>query len=161
MKSLKDVLFVFTRSKCHTYLKMPPPIPSILRPKANIWYHKISAGRERLGNVVAQVVKSVSFDRYYSNRWWRGTCATRLNDKGLPEQLIQETTGHRSADGVRCYKHTFSSAKRRASEVCELIKERIENCWQCLVSLIISDWFLVLQREKCNIFNIAVCRLQY
>ena len=44
MKSLKDVLFVFTRSKWHTYLKMPPPIPTILRPKANIWYHKISAG---------------------------------------------------------------------------------------------------------------------
>ena len=31
-------------------------------PKGNIWYHKISAGRERLGNVVAQVVKSVSFE---------------------------------------------------------------------------------------------------
>ena len=25
--------------------------------------------------------------------------------------------GYRSADGVRCYKHTFSSAKRRASEI--------------------------------------------
>ena len=161
MKSLKDVLFVFTRSKWHTYLKMPPPIPSILRPKANIWYHKISADRERLGNVVAQVVKSVSFERYYSNHSLRRTCATRLNDKGLPEQLIQETTGHGSADGVRCYKHSSSSAKRRVSEVCELIKKRIENCWQCLVSLIISDWFLVLQRGKCNIFNIAVCRLQY
>ena len=32
----------------------------------------------------------------------KGTCATRLYDKGLPEQLIQETTGHRSVDGVRC-----------------------------------------------------------
>ena len=131
--------------------------------KANRKYlvpQDISRSRE-VGNVVAQVVKSVSFERYYSNHSLRRTYATRLYDKGLLEQLIQETTGHRSADGVRCYKHTFSSAKRRASEVCELIKERIENCWQCLVSLIISDWFLVLQREKCNIFNIAVCRLQY
>ena len=47
----------------------------------------------------------------------RRTRATRLYDKGLPEQLIQETTGHRCADGVRCYKHTSSFAKRRASEI--------------------------------------------
>ena len=122
--SLKDVLFVFTRSIWHTYLKMPPPIPSILRPlkepKGNIWYDKIASDRETLGNVVAQVMKSASFEGYYSNHSLRGTCATRLYEKGLPKQLIQETIGRRSADGVRCYKHTSSSAKRRASEIVPL-----------------------------------------
>ena len=86
----------------------------------------------------------------YSNHSLRRTCATRLYDKGLPE-----TTGHRSTDGVRCYKYISSSAKRRAIELCETMKKkRIENCWQCLVSLIISDWFLILQRKNCKIFNI-------
>ena len=70
-----------------------------------------------MGNVVAQVMKSASFEGYYSNYSLRRTCATRLYDKGLPEQLIQETTGHRSANGVQCYKHTPSSAKRRATEI--------------------------------------------
>ena len=54
---------------------------------------------------------------YYSNHSLRRTCATQLYDKGLPEQLMQETTGHRSAAGIRCYKHTSSSPKRRASEI--------------------------------------------
>ena len=40
------------------------------------------------------------------------------------------------------------------SEVCEIIKKRIKNCRQRLVSFIISDWFLILilQRETCYIF---------
>ena len=98
-------------------------------PKGNIWYYKIAAGRETLGIVVAQVLKSASFEGYYSNHSLRRTCATRLYDKGLPEQLIQETTGHRSADGARCYKHTSSSAKRRASEIVQgCLKEEDLTC---------------------------------
>ena len=58
-------------------------------PKGSIWYYKIAAGRETLGNVVAQVMKSVSFEGYYNNHSLRRTRATRLYDKGLPEQLIQ------------------------------------------------------------------------
>ena len=98
-------------------------------PKGNIWYYKIAAGRETLGNVVAQVMKSASFEGYYTNHSLRRTCATQLYDKGLPEQLIQETTGHRSADGVRCYKRTSSSAKRRASEIVQgSLKEEAITC---------------------------------
>lgn len=41
-----------------------------------------------MGNVVAQVMKSASFEGYYTNHSLRRTCATRLYDKGLPEQLI-------------------------------------------------------------------------
>ena len=40
-----------------------------------------------------------------------------MYDGGVPEQLIQETTGHRSSDGVRAYKCTSSALKREASEI--------------------------------------------
>ena len=75
-------------------------------------------------------MKSASFEGYYSNHSLRRTCATRLYDRGLPEQLIQEATGHRSVDGVRCYKHTSSSsAKRRASEIMQgCLKEEDIAC---------------------------------
>ena len=43
-----------------------------------------------MGSVVAQVMKSASFEGYYSNHSLRRTCATQLYDKRLPEQLIQE-----------------------------------------------------------------------
>ena len=54
-------------------------------PKGNIWHYKIAVGRETLPNVVAQVIKSASFEGFYSNHSLRRTCATRLHDKGLPE----------------------------------------------------------------------------
>ena len=47
----------------------------------------------------------------------RGSCATRLYDSGVPEQLIQETTGHRSSDGISAYKCTSSAQEREASEI--------------------------------------------
>ena len=100
----------------------------VKEPKGNICYYKIAAGRETLGNVVAQVMKSASFEWYYSNHSLRRTFATPLYDKGLPEQLTQETTGHRSADGVQCCKHT-SCAKRRASEIVQgCLKEEDITC---------------------------------
>ena len=40
-----------------------------------------------------------------------------MYDGGVPEQLIQETTGHRSPDGVRAYKCTSSALKREESEI--------------------------------------------
>ncbi len=36
----------------------------------------------------------------------RATCATRLYEHGVDEQLIMERTGHRSEKGVRVYKRT-------------------------------------------------------
>ena len=47
----------------------------------------------------------------------RRSCATRLYEGGVPEQVIVETTGHRSCDGVREYKCTSSTLKRKASEI--------------------------------------------
>ena len=38
----------------------------------------IAAGRETLGNVIAQVMKSASFEGYYSNHSFRRTCASQL-----------------------------------------------------------------------------------
>ena len=40
-----------------------------------------------------------------------------MYDSGVPEQLIQETTGHRSSDGVKAHKCTSSALEREASEI--------------------------------------------
>ena len=88
-------------------------------PKRNgeIWFYKKAAGRETLGNVVKKIMKKAQFDGHYTNNSLRRSCATRLYDSGVPEQLIQETTGHWSSDGVRTYKCTSSALKREASEI--------------------------------------------
>ena len=47
----------------------------------------------------------------------RRNCATNLYDNGIQEQVIQETTGHRSIEGVRAYKRTSSAMRRKMSAI--------------------------------------------
>ncbi len=87
------------------------------KPNGQIWYYKKAAGRETLGNVVKNIMKKAGFKGYFTNHSLRRSCATRLYDAGVPEQVIQETTGHLSSDGIKAYKCTSSSLNRKASEL--------------------------------------------
>ena len=90
---------------------------ALAKPKGEIWYYKKAVGRETLGNVVKKIMKKTGFEGHYTNHSLRRSSASRLYDAGMPEQVIQETTGHRSSDGVKAYKCTSSSLKRKASEI--------------------------------------------
>ena len=91
-------------------------------PNGEIWYYRKAAGRETLGNVVKKIMKKAQFDGHYTNHSLRRSCATQLSDGGVPEQLIQETTGHRSSDSVRAYKCTSLALKREAREASEILQ---------------------------------------
>ena len=71
------------------------PLP---KPKGNILYYKKAAGRETLGNVFKKVMD------HFTNHYLRRSCATQVYDNGVSEQVIQETTGHRSVQGVRAHR---------------------------------------------------------
>ena len=65
------------------------------------------------------LVKNTFFSRshflgFYSNHSLRATCATRLYRAGVDEQLIMETTGHRSL-AVRRYKRTSEKQLKAVS----------------------------------------------
>ena len=83
-------------------------LQALPKPNWEIWFYKKVAGKSR-----------ARFDGHYSDHSLRQSCtsATRLYGGGVPEQLSQETTGHRSSDAVRAYKCTSSTLKRKASEI--------------------------------------------
>ena len=91
------------------------------KPNGEIWYYK-KGSRERSFRKCCKenYKKKAQFDRHYTNHSLMRSCATRLYDGGVPEQLIQETTGHRSSDGVRAFKCTLSALKREASEISQV-----------------------------------------
>ena len=61
------------------------------KPNGQIWYYKKAAGRETLGNVVKNIMKKAEYEGYFTNHSLRRSCATRLYDAGIPEQVMQET----------------------------------------------------------------------
>ena len=63
-------------------------------------------------------MRKTGFEGHFTNHSLRRSCATRLNNEGgVLEQVIVETTGHRSCDGVREYKCTPSTLKGKTSEI--------------------------------------------
>ena len=56
-------------------------------------------------------------DGHFTNHSLRRSYATNLYDNGIPEQVIQETTGHRSVEGVRAYKRTSSAMRHKMSAI--------------------------------------------
>ena len=98
-------------------------------PNGNVWYGNQPAGRETLGNVVSNLMKEAKMDGFYTNHSLRATLATRLYEAGVDEQLIQESTGHRSVEGVRNYKRSNSNQKFDVHKKvrCETIVSADEN----------------------------------
>ena len=66
-------------------------------------------------------MKSMSADaglsQQYTNHSLRAFGATKMFQEGLPEKLIQERTGHRSAEALRQYQRTSEEQKIMASHI--------------------------------------------
>lgn len=86
-------------------------------PSSSIWYYKAAAGRDTLAGVVGRIMKKAGYQGHFTNHSLRATCATRLYNRSVPEQLIQETTGHRSTDGVRSYKRSSEEQKMETNKL--------------------------------------------
>ena len=73
---------------------------------AGFWYSTQPVGHSKLDGTVARMCKAAGIGGFKTNHSLRAAAATRLYQAGLDEQLIMETTGHQSLDGVHNYKWT-------------------------------------------------------
>ena len=80
-----------------------------------------------MGNVFKKVMCKAWFDGHFTNHSLRRSCATNLYHNGVPEQVIQETTGHRSVEGVRAYKRTSSAKRRKVSAILNQSESSLSN----------------------------------
>ncbi len=111
---------------------------------ASQWYSNQPIGVNQLKKVVHNLMSKGGLEGKYTNHLLRATCATRMFEAGVNEQLIKTFTGHKS-DTVCDYKRVSESLLRKASstvssatksEVCEEpsleIKPKVfkdfENC---------------------------------
>ena len=70
------------------------------------WFKDVPMGHNMLQNIVKKMCQSCGISGRKTNHSLRATCATRLYQNGVDEQLIMMRTGHRSEKGVRVYKRT-------------------------------------------------------
>jgi integrase len=80
------------------------------------------SGTCTLTQIVGRLCKGAGLERFRSNHSLRATAASRLYDKKFDEQLICETTGHRSK-AVRSYKRTNEVQKMDISNALQTTGE--------------------------------------
>ena len=81
----------------------------------SLWYCDQPYGVNKVKNVVKEMCKEAGVEGHYTNHSLRATCASRMYSKNIPEQIIKETTGHRS-ECVRVYKRTGDHLREAASK---------------------------------------------
>ena len=64
------------------------------------WYSSVAVGRHTLNKKTCTQAEVAG---HKTNHSLRATGATQLYEKGAPEKLIQELTGHRSLEALRAY----------------------------------------------------------
>ena len=84
-------------------------------PLPNVWFCDAPYGINKVKSTVREICKQAGFVGKFTNHSLRATCATRMFHSNVPEQLIKETTGHRS-ECVRVYKRTSEELKQAASD---------------------------------------------
>jgi hypothetical protein len=93
---------------------------------SGVWYTKRPIGKNSLSKFVSRMCTNAGVDGNKRNHSLRATCATRLYEAEMDEQLIMERTGHRSVAGVRCYKQTSDVLISKCSGV--LDSTEIQKC---------------------------------
>lgn len=83
-------------------------------PKEDCWYTMQPIGRHKLVGMVASLLSQIGVTGKITNHSLHATAASRLYQRKLDEQLIMETTGHRSTS-VRSYKRMSSDQMKDVS----------------------------------------------
>ena len=65
-------------------------------PLPNVWYCDQLYGVNKIKTTVKEICKSGGLEGNFTNHSLRATCASRLFDQNVPEQIIKEITGHKS-----------------------------------------------------------------
>ena len=101
----------------------------------NQWFCNQPLGINQIKTAVKSMCKEAGIQGKFTNHSLRATCASRMFDNEIPEQIIKETTGHKS-DCVRVYKRTSDKLHEQACSTigkdpecadCEKGVVRVEN----------------------------------
>ena len=126
---------------CKVLLSKCPPNRPIdifyLRPLQNpsgfYWYEAQPIGYHKLNNTTLKLCTAVGVHGFNTNHFLRATAATHPYQASVDEQIIMETTGHRSTDDIRSYKRTNTQQKESVSDIPSLTKQPRTGS-QCTIS---------------------------
>ena len=86
-------------------------------PRPDCWYSNKPIGHNTLEATASRLCRQAHVPGFRTNHSLRATATTRLFQASVDEQLIMETTGHRSVEGVQSYKWTSDDQRAALSDI--------------------------------------------
>lgn len=104
--------------------KLPPDPPALyMRPldhkpvdNKKPWFCNARVGINTLKKVVPNLSEDAAINVHYTNHSLRATAVTRMYERGVPEKIIAEKSGHKSLKSLRMYEHTSVDQEKAAGE---------------------------------------------
>ena len=90
------------------------------------WYLRTPVGKGDLGQYTEKMMPMAGIDGYFTNHSLRHATATRLFNKDVDEQLIQEQTGHNSV-AICHYKRPNLHLKEHVSDLLNVLPKGVEK----------------------------------
>ena len=117
------------------YIQLCPENPNLTAfylqplksPTSDCWYSSKPLGHNTISKTISRLCSEAGITGYKTNHSLRATAATRLYQSGIDEQLVMERTGHRSLEGVRCYKRTSDEQREVLSDILNRKEPRTES----------------------------------
>ena len=82
------------------------PLEQVPTNPTSPWFSAVPVGKHTLNDKVKKMCGVAGIEGRKTNHSLRATGATQMYASGVPEKLIQERTGHRSTEALRCYERT-------------------------------------------------------
>ena len=95
-----------------------PELPFYWKPLQGpgIRFAKQVLGVKTLGLLTKRMCEAAKLPGQYTSHSGKRTCASTLYQKGVPEDMIMQRTGHRSVEGVRAYKRASTAMMYECSK---------------------------------------------
>ena len=85
-------------------------------------------GTNILKNMLPELSEKSGIGVHYTNHSLRATAITRMFNKGIPEKVIAETSGHKTMKALRCYEHTSQQQQQAVTAVINGSNIHSSNC---------------------------------
>lgn len=93
------------------------PLQNISSDPTKPWYSATPIGRKQLGKMVSAMCKMANIEGVKTNHSLRVSGASALFEAGIPEQIIQSRTGHRSLESLRVYEQVTNELNLNVSKI--------------------------------------------
>ena len=84
------------------------------------WYTRHPIGKNTLCNMMKRLSNQAHLSRQYTNHSVRATCITKLSEKGVQENIIMATSGHKSVESLKAYNRTTEVQVRQTAAMLDI-----------------------------------------